>query len=216
MDRLHKYITYPFKYEFNINIFPKYIIKKYIKTYPHNNYELGYIYQYYYKNYNRMHEYYKQAINSGNSYAMLCLGAYYNDIKNYDLMYIFYNMACKLNNSYAFHNLAFYYMYNVKNHDLAIQYFKRASELNNTNAMLELGRYYYNNNDYYLYDGIDYYEAANELGNYDAMYKLGKHHEDNFYYDSMKEYYIIAIKLNNNDCISSLQFYYKALYKDWP
>ena len=70
----NKYITQCIKF------IPKYIIKLYIKCNPNKYYELGFIYQYYYKNYELMHQYYNKAIAECNSNAMRNLGYYYQCI----------------------------------------------------------------------------------------------------------------------------------------
>ena len=116
MNRLQKIINNLHNnYLYNLSIFikyiPKYIIKKYIKCNPKKYYELGYIYQFYYKNYELMHECYNKAIDEeSNSSAMSNLGNYYQYTEyNYELMKKYYIMSIKLGLHDAYINLIYYY-----------------------------------------------------------------------------------------------------------
>ena len=116
MDRLQKFIDNSNNKYINdiikfIKYIPKYIIKSYIKCNPNKYYEIGFIYQFYYKNYELMHKYYNKAIDEGNSNAMNNLGYYYqNTEKNYELMKKYYLDAIALGNSTAMDNLCYYYV----------------------------------------------------------------------------------------------------------
>ena len=117
MNKLHKYINSNDTdinirkyYPIGIKYYPKYIIRTYIKKYPTNYFEIGFIYQFYYNDYELMHNYYNKAIDEGNSKAMNNLGYYYEHIeKNYELMKKYYLDAIKLGNTYAMDSLGHYY-----------------------------------------------------------------------------------------------------------
>ena len=121
MDKLHNFINnskldwYPWYNDFEIiNTYPKYLIRTYIKTNPNNYFELGFIYQFYYKNYDLMKKYYDMAIVLGNSDAMIYLAIYYQYIENnYELMKKYYMMAIKLGKPYTYIDLLRYYKMNI-------------------------------------------------------------------------------------------------------
>ena len=200
MNRLQKLIDnshlYIFKYNLCQLTIPNYIIKLYIKCNPNKYYEIGFIYQFYYKNYELMHKYYNKAIDEGNSNAMKYLGYYYERINNYDLMKKYYLDAIKLGNSMAMTYLVDYYHHFTEYHyDLIKKYYLYEIGLVNSNAMYNLDQYYQSIKNYDL--------MAIELGNSIAMYNLGCHYhfiEKN--YDLMNKYYIMAIKLLNKNIVN--------------
>ena len=213
MDKLHKYIN-NYKY---ISHYPKYIIKKYIKTYPNNYFEIGYIYEYYYINCDKMKKYYMLAINSGNSNAMYFLGTYYGFIKKeYDYMKAYLIAAMELGNLNAIIQLGNYY-HNEQDYKLMHKYYNMIIE--DSRVMYSLGHYYQHievkyglMKKYYkmtiklesikLYSNYIRPHSMNNLAYYNAHIKKN--------YKLMKKYYIMAIKLNFNLSIKNICIHYKT------
>ena len=120
MDKVQKFIKNSHKLKYSdilihIQYIPKYIIRKYIKSNQFKYFEIGFIYQYYYRNYKRMHEYYDKAIDDANT--LVQLGLYYQYINyNYKKMKEYFMKAVELGNADAMHFLGyFYYYYSIKN-----------------------------------------------------------------------------------------------------
>ena len=120
MDKVLRFIKNAHRVDYikiliHIKYIPKYIIRTYIRRNPHKYFEIGFIYQYYYKNYERMYEYYNKAMDDTNT--LVQLGLYYQYINyNYKKMKEYFMKAVELGNADAMHFLGyFYYYYSIKN-----------------------------------------------------------------------------------------------------
>ena len=206
MDKVQRFINnahklyYPHELPKNITHIPKYVIRTYIRSNPHKYFEIGCIYQYYYHNYDRMHEYYQKT--RDDAYKLLHLGLYYKYMDN-DKMKEYMKKAVKLGNADAMTYLA---SYEYINRDLMKKYYLDAIALGNSNAMFRLGNYYqFIENNYDLMK--KYYLDAIALGNTDAMNFLGNYYKQD--YELMKHYYMRAIKLNDICTMVNILDYYK-------
>ena len=153
MDKVKKYINKLYKsyklYNYHLQVpeqikyIPKYIIRTYIRRNPHKYFEIGFIYQYYYKNYERMYEYYNKAIDDAN--ILVHLGLYYENIENdYDKMKNYYLKKDDLDGA-ALYLMGFYYHYYEKKYDLMQYYYMIAIKLNDTFSIFDIKYYYYQN-----------------------------------------------------------------------
>ena len=115
--------------------------------------------------YNKMKEYYLQAIKLKNSNAMNNLGIYYKNIeKDYDKMKEYYLQAIELKHSGAMHNLGYYYQTIEIDYDKMKQYYLQAIEFENSDAINNLSSYFKSNIEqlYYILISI---ENKNDLIN---------------------------------------------------
>ena len=130
-----------------IQYIPKYVIKKFIRDNPYKYFELGFIYQYYFKKYKRMHEYYNKSLEDANT--LVHLGLYYENNYSYNKDIEYYKKAVELGNADAMFYLGYYYdCININNNDLMKKYYLHAIELGNRKAMFHLGHYYKYTNNY--------------------------------------------------------------------
>jgi len=163
------------------------------------------------KDYDKMKEYYLEAIKMKNSYAMVNLALYYDEIeKDYDKVKEYYLMAIKLGDRGAMVNLGVYYASIEKDYDKMKYCYLVAIELGDVDAMYNLGLYYQNvEKDY---DKMKYYYSmAIELKVIDAMYNLGIYYKiiekD---YDKMKQYFLMAIECKDSDSMNALEICYET------
>ena len=146
MDKVQRFINNSHKLYYssgskNMKYIPQYIIRKYIRSNPHKYFELGFIYQYYYGNYERMHEYYNKSLDDANT--LLHLGLHYGYFAYNDKeMAECFKKAVKLGNSYAMTYLAVYYEAKEYDYNLTETYYLYAITLGNSEAMFYLGHYY--------------------------------------------------------------------------
>ena len=89
-----------------------------------------------------------------------------------------------------------------------VKYYNKAIKLGNSNTCVYLGYYYYSIENYTKLKKCCLDAIA--LGNINALHCLGNYyHYTEHNYDLMKQYYIGAIKLNNNVSIKYMKYYYK-------
>jgi len=198
MERLHEFI-HKYNNAKTIKLFPKYVIKKYIKMHPHNYFEIGFINDYYIKNPDKAEEYYKKAIKKGNEAAMYYLGRFYlnwtDNIKGQETMY---NKLIKKGVNKKLVAMAKFeiaeHIYINQNDDFNAKiafnkmhtYLLDAVKLDISKAIDTLASFYYthNINGYY-----ELYEKASALNNVRAIYELAC-------LTKQMKYYIMGCKLN--------------------
>ena len=160
---------------------------------------IGLYYKYVKKDYDKMKQYYLQAIELQNSSAMNNLGYYYKHIKkDYDKMKKYYLQAIELKHSGAMNNFGYYYKTIEKDYDKMKQYYLQAIELNDGDAMNNLGCYYHTiEKDY---DKMTkYYLQSIELNNSNAMKNLSLYFKSNI----EQLYYVLISIENKNDLINN-------------
>ena len=110
--------------------------------------------------YENMLNYYSMAAENGSTYAMFCLGIYYQKNENEENMLKYYNMAIESGCGEAMYNLGVHY--NKKNNlctsssnqkdraseENMLKYYLMAAETGIVRAMYNLGNYYQKNNEY--------------------------------------------------------------------
>ena len=157
MNKLHKLVNNPFYIENQILHFPEYIIRNYIKNNPNNYFEIGFIYQYYYKKYDLMQRYYKRAININNiiniknvkpmiywGYYMYKISTVYD--KDYSLLARPYGVVYMTEFEYVYKKYLAYYscylLHTMNKYDHFKNYLLLFCKLQCKDSIKELTRFY--------------------------------------------------------------------------
>ena len=169
---------------------------------------IGFIYDYYLKNYTLAIKYYKLAIDKNNIDSMNNLGVIYQEeIVNLDLAIKYYKMAIKNGQIDAMNNLAGLYHKEIKNDTLAIQHYEMAIEHNNIESMKNLALLYSSQEKYEL--SIKYYKMAIKHNDIEAMNNIGLLYIQ--FMDNVKlavKYLKMASNKNHKDAMFNLAWLY--------
>lgn len=159
---------------------------------------IGLYYQYVTKNYWKMEQFYKKAIEKGDSSSMNNMGWYHhNNSKRYSEMEKYYQMAIAKGNALAMNNMGWYHHRTTKNYGEMKKYYQMAIKKGSSISMCNMGDYHhYVTKNYPRME--HYYTMAIEKGNSNALVEFGLYHQytTNNYREVIK-YYLMAIRLKN-------------------